>query len=148
MPIQAIIPKRLFSAARMERVVENFLTMTADAIKIDFDVTTRTWKRRPVFLVRGKKGERTIYTDSDIYKFVSGGTRVRYATMTPGFRAKTRVRYIGSNMGRGGVAFISRKHPRPGIKAREFPEAIIAKWDKEAPRQMQRALDAEVSFYG
>jgi hypothetical protein len=148
MPIQAIIPKRLFSAARMERVVDNYLTMTADAIKIDFDVTTRTWKRRPVFLVRKSKGERTIYTNSDIYKFVSGGTRVRYATMTPGFVAKTRVRYIGSRMGRGGVLFISKRHPRPGIKAREFPEAIIAKWNEEAPRQMQRAIDAEVSSYG
>ena len=135
----------LFDVARLERVINNTLDAAALAVKADFGVTVQTWHRRPKFFIRTPKaGVRLIFTPNLIYRFVSGGTRVRYATMTPGFIAKTAPRKIASQMGRGGLWYVSKKRPRPGIKAREFASVIGEKWDKELPRIMQRAIDAEI----
>jgi len=144
--VQAIIPRELLgNPAAIERAVNNALDASALDIKIDFDVTTQTWRRRPRFFIRREPGQRLIYTENRIYRFVSGGTRVRYATMTPDFKAKTVVRVIASYPGRGGRAFINKRKPRPGIKARKFSEEIIKKWQPRLPTIFQRAIDAEVS---
>jgi hypothetical protein len=140
-----LIPRNNLDPKRLLRAVENTLTMTAKAVKVDFDTTTRTWKERPEFTIEKAPFERIVGTDSDIYRFVTRGTSIRYATMMPGFSPKTSVRMIGSSGGKGGVAFISKKHPKPGIKAREFEETIGTKWQKEMPAQMQRAIDAELA---
>lgn len=141
-----IIPKKLlFDTKALARAVENTLTGAAKDVKIDFDVTTRTWKERPKFTIRKQPGMRTISTDSDIYRFVARGTRVRYATMSDDFRPKTRVGWIGSNKGRGGMVFVDKRFPKPGIKARGWEKLIKKKWDKELPVIMQRAIDAEIS---
>lgn len=140
----------LFSdPARPSRVIENWKNMMALAIKADFGVTVQTWRNKPAFTIDSEGGARVIGTDvtqgaGRIYKFVSMGTRVRYATMTKPFGAKTAPGVIGSVAGIGGVAFISKKRPRPGIQARRFPEVIATKWRKEAPEQLQRAIDSEV----
>lgn len=143
--LKAITPKNLpFDQRAMGRMIDNVVAQTALAIQADFNVTTQTWKKRPAFLIKRTRDGAQIYTTNLIYKFVSGGTRVRYATMSPDFRAKTRVGQIMSNVGRGGVAFISKKHPRPGIKGRMFPEAIVKKWNRELPTQFQRAIETEI----
>ncbi len=124
------------------KALEGALNASAKAVKVDFDVTTQTWKNRPDFAIESKPGERVIATTSKIYRFLNRGTRVRYAVMTADFRAKTRTGYIGSNAGRGGLAFVSKKRPRPGIKAREFSKTILEKWRKRLPEQVRRALRA------
>lgn len=137
------LPRKLLAEpARVIRAVENAMTGTALAIKVDFDTTTRTWKDRPKFVIKKSKLKRTISTDSDIYRFVSRGTRVRYAVMSEDFKPKTRTGFIGSNQGKGGVIGFS-KRPLPGIKAREFEPTIQKKWQKEFPVNVQRAIDAE-----
>lgn len=146
--VRVILPNlNIFNSQRYLRVVETTLDMIAEDILIDFQVTTRTWNDKPLFTITKGKSHvaswRNIGTDSQIYKFVSGGTKVRYATMTKNFRAKTVVGQIRSRVGKGGVAFISRKHPRPGIQARKFDEAIWKKWRRQAPKLMQRAIDVE-----
>ena len=145
MRLEVIVPRQLlFDPKRLERVVENTLNEAATAVKADFNVTTRTWDNRPPFYIDKSIGERVVYTDDPIYRYVSGGTRVRRVIMTPGFSPKSRHRYIGANKGSGGVmAGPSMKISRPGIKAREFAETIKEKWDKELPDQLQRAIDAE-----
>lgn len=141
---EVIVPKKLWNTKKLQQVIDNALDGGALLAKTKFDVTSQTWRERPKFLISKKTGERTIYTTDLIYKFVSGGTRVRYATMTQGFRPKTRVRKLVSYKGRGGVAFISRKHPRPGITAREYPDEVIKEINKVFPSIVQRAIDAEV----
>ncbi len=138
-------PKDLLDPQRYLRVVENSLTETARAIKIDFDTTTATWSDRPDFRIESHTGERTISTDDEVYGYINRGTAVRHALMEPGFRPKSRRRYIGANKGQGGVVIVSKKIVRPGIEAREFDEAIAVKWHDEFPAQLQRAIDSEAA---
>lgn len=143
MKVIAILPRRdLFNADKIGKVVENTLNETALAVQVDFGVTTQTWNHKPAFNIRSTPGQRIVSTDDRIYGFVSNGTRVRRALMSPDFQPKTRNRYIGSNQGRGRVLVVRRTINRPGIQAREFDSAIAEKWDREFGRQMQRAIDS------
>lgn len=148
MPVKLVpihLKKGVLDVKRHERAIDNFLDAGAENIRVDFLTTTRTWKDRPEFEIERLKREgRRIFTRSKIYLFVSGGTRVRYAVMTRGFKAKTSPNVIGSGRGRGGVAYISRRTPRPGIRARNFPEAIIRKWEKQWPKLWERMILSEL----
>ena len=157
MPIKVtpIIPRKVpFGSAGYKRAIENFLDMRAADIKVDFWVTTRTWKRRPTFTIAVASGERLIYTTDLIYKYVSRGTRPHIirpknasalAFYSVGFRPKTRARYIGSNQGasanKGFVVTKTVKHP--GNEARQYEEVIREKWNKELPTLLNQALTAE-----
>ena len=145
MPFKArvIFPKSVLAdPAAVVRAVENTLTGTALNVKVDFDVTTQTWKDRPTFTIKASPGKRMVFTKSDIYRFISRGTKIRYAVMSNPFAAKTRTGYIGSNQGTGGMVFVGKK-PLPGIKAREFEPTIGRKWQKLMPAILQRAIDSE-----
>lgn len=148
--IRTIVPKGFFNPKnakqeeRMWRVIDNALDEVAENFRVDLAVTTQTWRSRPVFLVTKYKNIRIISTTDLIYKFVSGGTRVRYAHMSKDFIAKTQVRWIGSRAGRGGLAWISKRHPLPGIKAREFPKEVIEKWKTRVPGIFQREIAREL----
>jgi len=139
------IGRDLFNTAQVSRIIANTLEGVAKDIEIDFKVTTQTWGHKPGFKIqRPSNTVRIIGTGDDIYKYVSGGTRVRFATMTPDFKAKTRVGVIGSGAGRGGVAYIRRDRPRPGIKARKFDLAIAKKWKGLIKGVFDRALASEL----
>jgi hypothetical protein len=138
------VPRDLLpDADELERILENALTMTAKAVKVDFDTTTKTWNTRPEFQIARGKFLRTVFTEDANYGFVNDGTTVRYALMSPDFKAKTTPGFIGSKAGAGDLIIVNRNHPRPGIKARKFDEAIADKWEKEFPIQVQRAIDSE-----
>jgi hypothetical protein len=137
------VSKDFLDPAAYERAINNTLDGIAEDIRIDLEVTTQTWINKPVFQVEKDDEIRRIFTTSDIYRYISGGTRVRYATMTPDFIAKTIPGVIGSGAGRGGVAFISKLHPRPGIEARNFPEVIIKKWQPRIAALLQQNMDNE-----
>lgn len=139
------VPKDFLNERGLDRAIENFLDAAAENVRIDLGVTVQTWKRRPEFRVSTPRpGERIVSTDNKIYKFVSGGTRVRYATMSRDFIPKTRPDWIGSGPGRGRRLFVSRKHPRPGIKARRFEHAIIRKWGPRFGELCRRMIAAEL----
>lgn len=155
--MEVLMPKSLaLDPKRLARVVENTLNDAALAVKVDFDVTTRTWNTRPTFLIRRTEAQREIFTTSLIYLFVSGGTkphpiRPRFAKALrfyrTGFSPKSTVRWIGS--GQGSVAnqdltFRQLVH-HPGNKAREYEIVIKEKWDERLPVTLQRAIDAEVA---
>lgn len=144
MVIKVILPRRaVFDRKKLEGVIESTLSGLALGAKADFETTVATWNTSVDFTIKSpEKYSRVVSTNNRIYKFINDGTRVRYAVMTANFRAKTRPGFIGSNAGAGGVAFFSKKRPRPGIKARNFDKKIAEKWRKEAPRTMQRAIDA------
>ncbi len=149
-----IIPKNRFTAAQLDRIVENTLNQSALACKVDFEVTAQTWNHRPGFSIDSKPGERIVGTDDTIYGYVNDGTRphmiyprrARRLAFASGYRAKTRPGSISSSSGgsSGGTVFARAVH-HPGTKARSFTKAIAKKWQQLLPQQMQRAINAEVS---
>jgi hypothetical protein len=76
----------------------------------------------------GNDGEVSVSTDDKVFWWLNDGTQVRYATMTNPFEAKTKVGWLGSQVGVGGKLFVSKKHPRPGIEARKWDEALMEKY--------------------
>lgn len=143
-----------------KRAIENAGNMSAAAVKVDFGVTTQTWKTRPEMSIEHTAESYTwkVGTDDKIYRFVSDGTRPhvivprvakRLSFFSKGFRPKTRVGWIGSNKGsqatRGRVVTTRVNHP--GTQARKFEDAIQTKWNDEWPRQLDRAIRA-VKAYG
>jgi len=73
------------------------------------------------------------------YKFVVGGTKVRYATMTPDFESKTRPHALDSRPGAGGLLFVDTRRPRPGIEAREYDKDIAK---DQQPKFKKRGMAA------
>lgn len=135
--------------------VENALNGVANDIKIDFQVTTQTWKNRPVFFIRRSANERFIGTTGLIYKFVSGGTKPHLITAhTPrglafyatGFAPKTKVRTIASYAGKQADKNFRRPMVvhHPGNEAREYPEVIAEKYSKTIGVTLQRAIDSQI----
>lgn len=154
--LKAIVPKSLaFDPKGMARAIKNGLDGAAKGAKVDFDVTTQTWKHKPAFKIEEPNPmQRTVSTDDEIYGYVDQGTRAhrivarraKRLRFMSGFRPKTRQGYIGSNQGgtSGGVVF-ARAVNHPGTKPRKLAAAIAKKWQKQAAVIMQRAIDAEVS---
>lgn len=136
-------PKKAFK--KIQRINQS----TAKAMLKDFEKTTRTWENKPEFEVEtsgasgqfGGSGEDpsvTVTTDDDIYRYISRGTRVRYATMSPDFRPKTRVNRIVSYRGRGGMVFVDTSKPRPGIKARNYEKIIVKRHRKKYHERVRK----------
>jgi hypothetical protein len=146
-------------SARYARAIENAGNMSSKAVKVDFSVTTRTWKGQPDFKIEHtlNRPEWQIGTDNEIYKYVTGGTKPHKITakngkalsfFRTGFMPKTRSEWIGSNKGK-----VAKKDPtavksvnHPGTQARKFVETIGDKWESEWPRQLARALRAVDAF--
>jgi hypothetical protein len=137
------------ATAELEKGLKKFVEKQ---VTPSFNETVKTWQRKPRFLYENYRNQREIssrvYTMSDIYRFVSGGTKVRYATMTSDFMAKTIPNWIGSRMGRGGVAFISVFQPRPGIKAREFDKEIAKYWQPRMENSMRQTINRAAQASG
>jgi hypothetical protein len=136
--------------------IEEALEETAVAMKVDYRVTTRTWKTPVDFkIIRPSKSIREIYTDNKIYLFVSGGTKphdivpknaprlVFQTGYTPKSRVgKTGLGHIRSYKGaKFGPTVYAMKVKHPGTEPRDFPGRINKKWEKEWPKQLQRAID-------
>lgn len=156
---KSIKPGKRFKSAVFRANTRAAAEQVAPEIEKDFAKTTRTWKEKPKFTREVKAGAAAggrlakqvtgsatgvsveVSTDSDVYRFVDEGTKVRYATMTPNFIAKTQPNVIGSRRGRGGLLFVNKKRPRPGIKARNFSKLIQKKWQPRFRKEVQRALD-------
>lgn len=156
MSMKVILPRNLFSTAKLEQAIENALTGSAKAAKVDFDVTTQTWDRRPDFTIDSEPGKRTISTENEIYGYVNDGTRPHIiAPKNPGGMlvfgvpsgAKTQVRTIGSGAGSKGSTIVRTRKPvqHPGTDAREFDQVIKEKWDDLLPKTLQGAIDSEVT---
>ena len=147
---RVLIPKKLNVNGMSAAIRDAAIQAAKDMVK-DFEAVTRTWKGDkpriqgeavltppgtppyPMFhtgftssawpKADGSKGyQKWIWLDL--------GTKVRYAVMTKNFVPKTREGQLNSWAGRGGMLFVSKKHPMPGIKARKFTKALADKWDK------------------
>ena len=66
----------LIDPRELTTVIENTQEMTARAIKVDFQTTTKTWNTKVDFKIEQVGAfEKLIYTDNDIYGFVNYGTK-------------------------------------------------------------------------
>lgn len=83
-----------------------------------------------------------VTTDDKRFLFVDEGTKVRYATMSPDFVAKTKPKSLKAGKGRGRVLFVNKKKPRPGIKARGFSKLVAKKWNPLFRASMEEAMEA------
>ncbi len=139
----------------VEKIIQNTLTQTAKAVKVDFEVTTQTWKNRPKFVIRGNKYVRIIKTSDPIYFWVNGGTKahtIRAKTkgglrFRGGYKAKTAVKQIMSRAG-GSYGNFVKPPPmevrHPGTKARKFDETIGEKYETLSKRNFERALLSQI----
>lgn len=147
------VPKDHMSSEKVKRAVKNGLRGIAKDIKIDFDVTTQTWKHRPQFETQEGEGYIEVFTIDKIYTIVTRGARphmiyprrAKRLRFMSKFRPKSRPGAIRSNKGFvGGNPVYAMRVRHPGHKARDFDVAIAKKWQKESPDIMQRAIDAEL----
>lgn len=124
----------------------NALKESEKGTREDLAAVTRTWRHKPRFitLFRFAGGDvfLNVVTDDAIFIWLNDGTRVRYAHMTRNFKRKSEPRFIGSNPGAGGLAYVStRVPPEPGIQAREWTTVIQ---EKQQTALNQRVNDAIV----
>lgn len=131
-----------FNPARFQMAIDAALDLTAANIRIDFQATTRTWKQSPIFYIFKGPAYREIFTMDMIYRFVSRGTKVRWAVMGKNFAAKTVAGKLYSRVGKGGRVGFSTK-PLPGIQARDFEGTIVKKYYRLFPSVIQKAIIAE-----
>ena len=107
---------------------------TARDARDDLEQLVSTWNHSVTFSVgeipRTSRSSVTIRisTNDKIFGYLNDGTAVRYATMTPDFMPKTSVGSLYSTTGRGGKWYVSRKHERDGIEARNFYGQLVTKY--------------------
>jgi hypothetical protein len=130
--------------AKVKAAVQKSLDESALLIQTAFQLTVSTWADKPTFEITKTETSRVIRTSNRIYGFINYGTSVRYATMSPDFAAKSQAGFAGAGGGRGGVSFVSRAHPRPGIKARKFDKQIRDKYEQIVSAQFRQIVGAAV----
>ena len=110
----------------------------------DFNETQKTFDNKFAVQTQDKSSRSQVnheaFIAEPIYFFLSGGTAVRYATMSPDWRSKTQPGRLGAGPGRGRVLYVNRRRPRPGIKARKFDEQIVKKEKKPFERAVEEAI--------
>jgi len=169
--VKAVRPRKRIDAEKFAVAIMAELDKQGQIAKRMYKKTTRTWKPpRPVFKVdvvyakppgpRGGRESRPasvhVYTTSDKYKWVDYGTkphiirprRAKYLKFRVGFRAKTRVRVIGSRRGRRFGSWVSVSKVRhPGTKAREFTKEIQKRRRRPFYKAMFRAIEKAQKRY-
>lgn len=146
-----IAPNDALGAAAIAKAVQSTLNGVAKAVKVDYNVTQRTWKNKAEFTIEKTDAEtRVVSTDNVIYGYVEKGTkphiirpRGRRALTWIGtaYRAKTKPGVIGSSQGGNNNSIVYTKLVQhPGTAARNFTVAIQAKWSKEMVIRMEKAL--------
>lgn len=146
--VDPILPKGkliLFNLSAGQAAKEQALSELGDEAKELFEKTVETWEDKPVFTAKMQKNSVAVTTTNKIYTYIDKGTSVRYATMSPDFAPKSRVRVIGANRGRGRMVFVSRNHPKPGIEAREFSVIIQERMQKKFSSRFQKVIKSYIA---
>jgi hypothetical protein len=155
-PSSVIKPdKPIFSLSAQRRAITATLDTVSDGVKTDFDATTATWQHKATARI-SKRGEfvREIVMSDAIYGMLNAGTREhlifpknsKILRFTTPFRAKTAPRSISSGPGsKGGNVVWSRGVIHPGTEPREWDTTIATKWQADAPRLFQQAINEATS---
>lgn len=139
----------------LETEAKALVVETADKmIREDMAAAIDTWKHKSS--IQFEKRMRlsassitvSISTDDPVFNFIEGGTGIRYATMTRGFRAKTTPGVLGSVAGSGGLHYIDKAVPRDGIEARDFYEVSAKKQRAAFISKMQKIYIKNLKRFG
>jgi hypothetical protein len=149
---KAIKPQRLKDKGFRLTLI-NKARKIGNAMKRDFEATTKTWNHKPVFTVdvstKGQGPAVLVGTNSEIYGYVNDGTkphdiypkRAKVLRFQGGYSAKTSPGVIGSGAGgSSGATVFSRGVRHPGTKARNFDEVIARKWQTRFRAEMEEAM--------
>lgn len=142
MPFEAIVPDGdIVNVSLMENQLRLAINQTLELINRDFNATTKSWSTEVVFLVKlaDRKGdtlEGSVSTTSNVYKYVSLGTKphvikpkkAKVLHFQSKYKPKTRVNTIGSGSGGpSGDDVFSMGVQHPGTEARNFHLEIAKK---------------------
>lgn len=135
---------------------EDEMDHVLDLIEKKFDSSVATFAHKPVFereIKRTGFGNAftivgTVSTDDEVYGYLNYGTSVRYATMTKGFASKTKPGRISARAGSGRLAYVSKRRPRPGIKARNFDVLIAKGTERNIGLALNRAVQKAIKASG
>lgn len=141
----------------MMKPYEEEMAHYLDIVEKRFKWSVATWDKKPSFTkdvkrigalgtVQSVVGQ--VYTEDQVYFWLNEGTSVRYATMTPNFKAKTKPGRIRARSGAGGVAYVNRLIPRPGIKPRKWDELIAQGTMRNLVSAFIRAVKKSVKASG
>lgn len=149
--IKASVPNILVTEAYLRKELPNVLKEPQK----DLRTFVRTWEHKPKIVrnvkrdVKGLRAFTGVYSNwskgkkakpEDILMFLTRGTSVRYATMTPNFIPKTKRRNINSGGGQGGLSFVDPTRPQNGIEPREIEEYLYEKYNGKIKKEMQRII--------
>lgn len=135
----------------IERAVERGLDELALEGKTLFEQTTRTWETDVDFTV-GDDGDlgKEIFTDNEIYGYVSNGTRPHTITARNGPALAFQIGHTAKTVpgalaarsgGRGGPLARPVTVQHPGIEAREFDEAVAERLERRAEQVVSAVLE-------
>ena len=165
---RALIPKKLM-VKNMIAPIRDACIKDAKAMAADLEKVQKTWKgekariqseakltppQTPPYPMFHTGFSASAWPKDDGGKgwlkwlWLDQGTKVRYATMTPKFVPKTRGGQLNSWKGRGGMLFVNKKRPRPGIKARHFIEALAKKWKQPFADHIAKAVEKAAKLSG
>lgn len=151
------IDRSLLASPRVRAFILNALKVEGRYAKGLLDQTVATWQDAPTFPVelhyKGGFIELRVQpkgTEHQLWKWVwlDQGTRVRYATMTRNFKAKTSPGSFSSGTGAGGVAYVSKKVPRPGIAARNWSAMLNYRMEKRFKKNLEAAIRQAIFGHG
>lgn len=135
---------KTFNERVLSALVLNVLKKYAKRIEEDYQTILADWNHDVTpdieMKYEGNEARVVVTIDDEIYGYVSGGTSVRYATMSRDFSPKSIPGWIGSTAGSGELLFVNRNYPRPGIEAREFEQAIKDKWKESFSSDISLAV--------
>lgn len=121
----ALHPDKFFNpkaVQRAERAAE--LEAKNEAIRL-LQKTVTTWKNPPRFYAVKTQQGFSIWASDKRWFWLDQGTKVRYATMTPGYTPKSKVGVFYSYQGAGRVAYVSKRRPHPGIEPRGWSSKVL-----------------------
>ena len=152
------MPKWIIDEKKLERELHTALKQAGQAIKSDFELTTRSFRERPAFKVWGPTLQGSIMmvsvsTDSGKYRYLDEGTkphviRPRRAKMLyfqwggkGSYRSKTKAGVMTSFSGGPSGPMVLRKMVHhPGIEARYFAFGIARKRAPEIQQNIAAAM--------
>lgn len=149
--LQPIGPKRLFNVPAGQAAKEQALTELAHEAKALFEKTTRTWKHKPVFVLRINQNDRTVSTRDKVFGYVDEGTpphvirakKSAYLSFRPGGRAKTKPGVIASYLGAEGQGWARKQEVHhPGTRARDFSKIIQKRVQARFRNRFKQVLKA------
>jgi len=127
------IPPKLLKLNTIRGQILSALRVSEKEMKFALEITTATWNHPVVFQshIQYRGGDLLIvcWTMDYVWNLLNAGTSIRYATMTDDFQPKTKRGFLGSFRGQGGMAFVNRGRPRPGIKSRNWTITAVRKYE-------------------